>query len=148
MNYRLASLDDVDLLAELNQQLICDESSRNRMTLSELRERMAGWLRGPYRAVVFEEEGEILAYVLFRPEGNSIYLRQFFVARSKRRQGVGRQAMEILRRHVFPADTPVTVDVLVHNRAALEFWRAVGFQDYALTMELLPETKIPAMQQV
>jgi hypothetical protein len=33
----------------------------------------------------------------------------------------------------------LTVDVLVTNHSALAFWRAVGYQDYALTLEIMPE---------
>lgn len=36
---------------------------------------------------------------------------------------------------VFP-----TVDVLVQNFAASAFWRSVGYQDYSLTLEILPVT--------
>ena len=146
MKYRLASLDDVNLLAELNQQLIHDEASRNRMTLSELRDRMRGWLEGQYRAVLFESDGETVAYALFRNDADAIYLRQFFVARTRRRRGLGRQAIQILRHSVFPPDGPVTLDVLVENVSALAFWRAVGFRDYAVTMELPPTGKLPSSQ--
>jgi hypothetical protein len=51
MQYRFATSNDLDLLAEWNYQLIQDEAHRNRMALPELRERMRGWLAGEYRAV-------------------------------------------------------------------------------------------------
>ena len=31
----------------------------------------------------------------------------------------------------------ITVEVLVKNRAAYEFWKAIGFQDYAIMLEML-----------
>ena len=36
---------------------------------------------------------------------------------------------------VWPEGARVTVEVLVHNRVGVAFWRALGFQDYALTLE-------------
>jgi predicted acetyltransferase len=34
----------------------------------------------------------------------------------------------------------LTVDVLLKNTAAIAFWRAVGYKDYCLALEILPET--------
>ena len=142
LRYRRATLADVPLLAEWNRQLIQDEGHRNRMTLPELQARMRGFLEGEYTAILFEQEGAPaavpVAYALYRQDADSLYLRHFFVERSHRRQGIGRQAMALLRQEIWPPDTRITVEVLVHNRAAHAFWRAVGFQDYAVTLELLP----------
>jgi len=138
LQFRRAVLADVPLLAEWNRQLIQDEGHRNRMTLSELEARMRGLLEGEYTAILFEQGGEPLAYALYRRDADSLYLRQFFVERSHRRQGVGRQAMTLLLREIWPPDARVTVEVLVHNRAAHAFWRSVGFRDYAVTLEMLP----------
>jgi hypothetical protein len=46
MTFRLASVDDCRLLAEMNHQLIQDEGHRNKMTVAELERRMRGWLSG------------------------------------------------------------------------------------------------------
>ncbi len=135
LTHRMAEERDVALLAELNHQLIRDEGHRNPMTVPELAERMRDWLDGEYQAELIEQAGEPVAYVLFRHEPDSIYLRQFFVSRARRRCGIGRAAMAILLREVWPAHTRITLDVLVHNAAARQFWRAVGFSDYAVTME-------------
>jgi hypothetical protein len=42
----------------------------------------------------------------------------------------------VLTDEVWPADRPISVDVLIGNRSALEFWRAVGFVDYLITLEM------------
>jgi GNAT superfamily N-acetyltransferase len=138
MEYREAGDADIPLLAEWNHQLICDEGQRNPMTVPELAARMTGWLRGEYRAIIFEEGGTPVAYALYRRDPGSIYLRQFFVSRDHRRQGLGRRAMEILRSQVWPPGERITVDVLVENRGAHAFWRAVGFRDYCMTLEMMP----------
>jgi len=141
MRFRPATLDDCPLLAELNHQLIRDEGHRNRMTVRELEERMRAWLSGEYRAVIYEEESAVIAYALFREQPEEIYLRQLFVVRQRRRQGVGRKAVEILRSDIWPQSKRLTVDVLVTNKAALAFWRSVGYRDYCLTLEIMPNER-------
>ena len=96
------TLDDCALLAELNHQLIRDEGRRNRMTVPELEQRMKGWLESEYAAVLFENPGEIVAYALYREQPKEIYLRQLFVVRNRRRKGIGREAVKILRAKVWP----------------------------------------------
>jgi ribosomal protein S18 acetylase RimI-like enzyme len=136
LRFRRATAADVPLVAALNQQLQIDESHRLRMELTELEPRTARWLRDEgYEATVFERDGETAGYALYRREEDHYYLKQFFVCRHCRRQGVGRQAMDWLIEHVWHDAPAVYLDVLVTNAAGIAFWRAVGFQDYCVTME-------------
>lgn len=112
------------------------------MALAELRERMRGWLAGEYRAVVFLDKGQAVAYALYRESENEVYLRQMLVSRDRRRRGIGRQAVEILRTRIWPSTKRLTVEVLTRNTAAVDFWRAVGYKDYSLTLEIIPK-KLP-----
>jgi GNAT superfamily N-acetyltransferase len=138
MTFRCATLNDCALLAELNHQLIRDEGHRNPMTIPELEQRMKGWLASEYAAVIFEDSGEVVAYALYREQPEEIYLRQLFVVRNRRRQGIGRQAMEWLRSKIWPKNRRLTVEVLFQNEAAVAFWRSVGYKDHSLTLEILP----------
>lgn len=140
MIFREATLADCLSLAGLNHQLIQDEGHRYSMTVPELEQRMRGWLSTEYRAVIFEEDGEIIAYALFGEQPQEIYLRQLFVVRHRRNQGVGRLAVEVLRTHIWPKTKRLTVEVLVSNKRATNFWRSVGYTDYALSLEILPES--------
>lgn len=143
MNFRRATLADCPLLADLNHQLLRDEGHRNKMTVPELEQRMRGWLASEYVAILFEQDGQVVAHALYREQPQEIYLRQLFVARNRRRQGIGRKAIEILRTQVWPKDKRLIVDVLVHNTTAIAFWRAVGYQDYCLTLEIMPTENPP-----
>jgi GNAT superfamily N-acetyltransferase len=136
MLHRFASIEDAKVLGELNHQLIHDEGHRNRMTVPELIDRMRCCLETDYRASIFEDDSDIVAYALYRDEEEHIYLRQFFVQRHKRRSGVGRHCMEILFSQVWPKDKRITVEVLCPNQIGIEFWRAVGFTDYCLTLQM------------
>ena len=141
MKFRCAVLEDCLLLAQLNHQLIRDEGHRNRMTVFELEGRMREWLSGEYRATVFEDEGEVVAYALYREQPEEIYLRQFFVVRHRRRQGLGRCAWELLRSQVWPKGKRLTVDVLISNGSGIAFWRVLGYSDYCLTLEIVPDNQ-------
>ena len=138
MEYRIATETDLDLLASWNHQLIQDEGHRNPMSVDDLKERMRGWITTDYTAVVFSISDEPVAYALFREEPNEVYLRQFFVRRDKRRQGIGREAMKLLIEKVWPTSKRLTVEVLCQNQAGIDFWRSIGYKDHCLTLEIMP----------
>lgn len=139
MDYYQATEADIGLLAQFNRQLIQDEGHRNPMTLSELENRKRHWLKTEYQAIIFRHEAVPVAYALYRQSEKEIYLRHFFVSREHRRAGYGRQAMAILFSQVWPADRRVVLEVLANNRRGYAFWKAMGFADYAITLEKLPE---------
>lgn len=143
MNYRKATLDDVPLLAKLNRMLTEDEDHRNQHK-SEVwfEERMEKFLKGDYEAVLFEIEGDVAAYALYRnhPEHeDTVYLRQIFVCRNYRKQGIGRKSMEILLKEILPPKTRMTLDVLTHNETAIAFYKSIGFKEYSIEMEISSE---------
>jgi GNAT superfamily N-acetyltransferase len=136
--WRYASDADLGFLSDWNHQLVRDEGHRNPMTVSQLADRLKGWLAGEYQAVIFSEADPV-GYALFRREDALIYIRQFFVRRDRRRVGIGRRSFEILRREVWPRSVRLTVDVICANQTAIAFWRSVGYRDYCLTLEIMPE---------
>lgn len=138
LSWRYATDADLGLLAEWNHQLIRDEGHRNPMNVPQLAERMKIWLRGDYRAVIFTQGTEPAAYALFRNDPDSIYLRQLFVRRDARRAGIGRAAIAILREEIWPRDVRLTVEALCANHGAVVFWRAMGYRDHSLMLEIMP----------
>ncbi|MDB6016760.1 MAG: family acetyltransferase [Pedosphaera sp.] len=141
MNFRLATPEDAPLLGQLNQQLIQDEGHANPTTVAELTERMRHWLATVYGGVIFLDEHGVIAYALYQDEPAQIYLRQFFVVRDRRRMGLGRQAMEILFKQIWPQDRRLTVSVLAQNQRGMAFWKAVGYAEYSVTLEIQPKTE-------
>jgi predicted acetyltransferase len=138
LDHRPATPDDYPLLADWNHQLIREEGHRNTMNVAQLETRLRGWLTDEYQAVIFSRDAEPVAYALYREDPALVYLRQFFVRRDHRRGGVGLAAIRILVSLVWPKDKRLTVEVLTRNHAGVAFWRAAGFQDYSLTLEILP----------
>lgn len=135
LTFRYATSEDAQLLARLNRELIEDQGHHNPMTDAELEARMCGWLAGDRRAVLFERDGRVVAYVLYHAQGPDIHVRHIYVVRGARRQGIATAALRLLAREVWPPDTRISLDVLVGNAGALAFYRALGFQPYALTLE-------------
>ena len=139
--FRVATAADLPQLASWNRQLIEDESHDNTMSLEELAARMRTWLTREYQALVFEDPTTPTpaAYALFRITPEWVHLRQFFVARDRRRRGIGARAVALLRAEVFPPGKSVIVEAMTWNHAALSFWRAVGFADSYIGLESRPE---------
>jgi GNAT superfamily N-acetyltransferase len=140
LTYRRATSADYALLGALNHQLISDEGHRNPMNVAQLTERMRRWLgTNEFTGRVFEENGQVVAYVLYREIAEEIYLRHLFVVREKRRQGIGRRVMELLRKEIWPRRRRLTVEVLCANTTGVAFWKSVGYRDYSMCLEIMPE---------
>jgi GNAT superfamily N-acetyltransferase len=142
MTHREANQADFPLLGALNHQLIRDEGHRNPMNVVELTARMRRWINsGDYTAKLFEENGEVVAYALYREFPEEIYLRHLFVVRSRRRRAVGRCVMQLLREEIWPRGRRLTVEVLCANAAGVAFWKAMGYQEYSLCLEIMPDKR-------
>src|SRR5690606_27727113 len=96
--------DDFPLLARMNRELADDEGHRNPMTVSEMEERfhrfvgIEGW-----SVDLFLLGDEIVGYATHRretdptdPGSQRVFLRQFYIARHHRRDGLGQAAFDIL----------------------------------------------------
>lgn len=132
---RFATPQDAALLAPLQRQLILDEGDQPEMSLAELEERLTGWLRGEYRAVLFLRGDETVGYALYRHEPEFVYLRNLFVSAKMRRQGIARNALRWLWTNAWQGVERVRLDVRVDNQVARAFWQSVGFEEYFITLE-------------
>ncbi len=130
-----AQLGDHLILGAMNKQLIEDEGHANPMTIPQLQDRMRGWLEESYIAYLIRLDGKIVGYCLYRDDGGLIYIRHLFIARDHRREGFGEHIIRWLRINVWN-DQPIRMDVLCGNKTGIQFWRGIGFKDYAITMEL------------
>ena len=142
LTHRKATSADYPLLGALNHQLIRDEGHRNPMNVAQLTERMRRWLgTGEYAGRIFEQDGQIVAYALFRAVAEEVYLRHLFVVRGRRREGIGRRAVQLLREEIWPRGRRLTVEVLCANTTGVAFWKAMGYAEYSLCLEIMPEQR-------
>ena len=104
------------------------------MDVPALDARMRGWFANDYRATVAERGKKLVGYVLARRDDDALYLRQLFVIAAERRQGLGRKLVDAIAAGTIDV-AHLRLDALVHNVAALAFWRSIGFIEYAITLE-------------
>ena len=135
LSYRRAAPEDAEVLAPLNRALIEDEGASNPMSPDQLAERMRGWLEGAYSAVLFETGGQPIAYLLYKSDEDGTYIRQFYVDRVHRRQGLGRGCIGIFLHEICTPGVRVYLDVLLHNSTGRRFWEAIGFSECSVRFE-------------
>lgn len=138
---RVATLVDIAILIEMNQQLIIDEGGRNEMSPDELKDRMTEWLKSGREAVIVERKADVIGYMLYGraadeyfPYKDSIYIRQFFIQPSYRRRGIGQVVFERIVSEFFELGVALTLDVLESNPEGKAFWGKQGFVEYHTTM--------------
>lgn len=138
-----ATESDACILAEMNKRLIEDEHSRNPMTVDELQQRMVGWLKSEWTAMLFVESDAIIGYALYLlrkddyyPDRQVVYLRQFYIERDFRNRGLGSDTFKLLVATCFPPDCAIAIDVLASNPGGYRFWSRIGFQPYCTTINL------------
>jgi predicted acetyltransferase len=136
LEYRFAVENDVPWLARMNRELIRDEGHRNKMSLPELKHRMSDFLNNEYEAVIVSSGRNDIGYVLYRKEHEWLYLRQIFVIDKMRHKGIGQSIIEWLKDNPWKDCKRIRTDVLVNNTTGLIFWKAVGFEEYCITMEM------------
>ena len=128
---------DAELLADLNRELDEDEPHPYPVSQPARLERMTRWIEtGEYGVLLFRRGQRVAGYAVWRMEEYGAFLRQFFICRDQRREGLGRAAMALLCRDVFPKDRPLHLEAAMWNQKAIDFWHALGFQDFGLSMEL------------
>ena len=139
---RFATLADVETLANWNKQLIEDEGSRNPMGIQQISERMTGFLKKDWRAVILSVDGEDTGYMLYKesvddyfPDQPTVYIRQFFIHRDHRSQGFGEASFNFIAEKYFPKGSELSLEVLESNPRGHMFWEKIGFQNYCTTMK-------------
>ncbi len=123
---------DLDVLATLNKQLIDDEKSDNKMNVSQLKERMFGFIHSEYDAYLFMDGNEIIGYALVKNTQSPLYLRQFFICREHRQKGYGKVAFNKLMQ-MLKAET-IDIEVLCWNSVGKAFWDSLGFNERSVYM--------------
>jgi len=134
MNARPATLADAPAIARIYNEGIDD-----RVATFETRPRaaadVAAWLDGIHPVVVVEHGGDVVAFAAtsnYRPRDCYAGIAEFsvYVARSARRRGAGRVAMEALLGAAEAAGFWKLVSrVIVENHASRALLRALGFRE-------------------
>lgn len=144
LTLRRATLDDVELLATMNQRLIEDEGSRNPMSIDELKDRMYDFIKENWQADLILLDNHAIGYALYQvrsddydPQSSVVYIRQYFICRDHRAKGYGKTAFQFLKDTRFGNQVNFAIDVLATNPSGKHFWNSVGFEEYFTSMKLV-----------
>jgi GNAT superfamily N-acetyltransferase len=121
MLVRRAGVDDIPALASLTEQWMVDEGHDSPLPGDAVAARLRGWLASDSHAALGMNDAEPALCPLWRPDENTVYLRQCFVARPHRRHGLGTALLRALREEFGPPATWVRLDVLVTHPGGRAF---------------------------
>ena len=134
METRLATTADAAAIAEIYNQGIAD-----RVATFELRPRtvddIRGWFKAAYPIIVVVEEGQVIAFAstsLYSTRACYSGIAEFsvYVARDKRRRGVGRIAMQALMQEAQRCGFwKLLSRIFVENAASRALMRDLGFRE-------------------
>lgn len=140
---RQGTHNDIEILAEMNQELIQDEKSTNPMTYTELHNRMTDFLKQNWKAILLVLDEEIVGYGLYQERVETIdrdlreiYLRQYFIRRQFRGRGLGKEGIKRMNEEFFPESSLIIIDVLESNPEGKRFWESIGFKPYYTNMKV------------
>ena len=99
------------------------------MTVPQLVQRMAEWLRADYEAAIVEDRGTIVGYALFRREEEYVYMRHLVRAENRRR-GIGRSLIQWLLQNALRA-AHASASTCWSGMKRGGFWNPSGFRRIA-----------------
>lgn len=136
MKIRNAQSSDLKMLATMYRQLRVDALyPRTYESLNALEIKLDDLMRNfGWQATLLEEDHKILGYCLWQKRDDAIYIRQFWIARTLRREGYGRKFIELIKKYYWQ-NQRIKLEVLHQNRRAIAFWESLGFSMQALILE-------------
>ena len=145
---RSADLNDVSVLAKMNSRLVEDQESENTWSLAKYEQRFSEWLQdGTWHIDMILQDGQCVGYAVYQPRSDYynpdqpvIYVRQYYIERTHRRQGLGRAAFQELIDSRFPTGyQAIALDVVATNPVGQAFWEKLGFAPYFISMKRMDD---------
>jgi ribosomal protein S18 acetylase RimI-like enzyme len=127
MELKIATIEHLEILTQMNIQLREDEQIDNIMSEKDVRDRMEGFLNGlVYKAILFIDNNKTLGYCLIDFTKKPLYLRQIFINRKERSTGLGKIFLRMVMAKYDIKD--IDVEVMVWNEKAIKFYTNFGFK--------------------
>ena len=124
MQIKEFTVEDAPLLAEMNKDSIEDEDPESNLSLPHLEERIRSYIKSEYKAFFFLVDDKIIGFALCSKSSTPVYMRQFFISRDERRKGYGKEAFELLLKHLGIKESDI--DVYAWNDSSIRFWKSLG----------------------
>ena len=134
------SLKDVKTLAEMNKQWIKEDKANGilnysfEMDSSQLIGRMTDWLNTGYKAFFIKDESTVAGYIICDMTKEPVFLRQFYIVKSGRRQHYGKTGFKMLLEKLGVSEIELSVDT--KNETGIKFWESLGFEEQWKRMKL------------
>jgi len=144
MDFKEFTESDISLVANWNMQLHEDESSTP-ISRDAVEDRYRRWLRGAkFKGVIILVEAQPVGYIIYEyravqpdfRDRESVYIRQFFVAREARRRRFGTTAFLKFLETTVPSGVCVKLNVKASNPSGQLFWESLGFEPENIEYEL------------
>jgi GNAT superfamily N-acetyltransferase len=131
MTIRSATIEEVEVLANMNHRLVEDMSTEN-WSHDRYRDRFRRWIEGHRWSVdLFVEDKHAVGYSVYQRRQDHfdnaqsvIFMRHFYIEREHRCRGLGRSAFDLLVETRFPRHSGITLDVLPTNPDSTKFWES------------------------
>ena len=125
MQIKLCTVEDVHLLAKLNQLFIEEEEPESHVSLPHVEDRMLSYINSEYDAFFFQKDDKTVGYALCSKSKTPLYLRQFYISHDERRKGYGKEAFTQLLAYLNISLNDI--DVYAWDDSGVAFWRSLGF---------------------
>jgi GNAT superfamily N-acetyltransferase len=124
--------DDLEILTGLSRRLLEDQNHNEKLTDSQLNERMRLFLHTGFKAYLIKWGDEAVGYALVDTRHSPYSLSQFYAAQNYRKTGMGTLD---LRRLIDLLETDVLeVEVNAGNTSGKLFWTTLGFQERSVRL--------------
>ena len=127
MELKVATIEYLEILTQMNIQLREDEQIDNTMSEKEVKDRMKGFISGDiYKAILFITKKQIQGYCLIDFTKKPLYLRQLFLNREERNTGLGKMYLGLVLEKYNIKE--IDIEVIVWNENAINFYENFGFR--------------------
>jgi len=139
--FRVASADDLDLLALMNAELLEYELGSS-PPVEKLREQLESSFAQGAKATIVTVCGMPAGYALHKEKPDLMHLQHFLISAPWRKMGLGTAFLRHLESSL-EAPKPIQVEALLLNGKGIDFWRSQGFVDLYLGLRKNPSPPCP-----
>jgi ribosomal protein S18 acetylase RimI-like enzyme len=127
MDLVAATVNEIDILTEMNIQLRIDEEMDNTMSEKTVYNRMKEFLiSNDYDVFIIVVDKADVGYVLVESTSTPLYLRQLFIKKEFRQNGYGRLTLSAILE--FYSVDQIDLEVMSWNQSAIKFYENFGFK--------------------
>lgn len=135
MELKIASLEHLDELTQMNIELRCEEGTDTPMSNDAVMRRMQQFISSDeFSVYLLKNDYLIYGYALVNVDAQPAYLRQLFIKEAYRNNGLGENFMTMLMKEL--AIDRLDVDVMLNNEKAIRFYERLGFRRRYLGLRL------------